>query len=72
VTGGLIKFGLTKIPHETPDGYSSESVKVAYVSHEIDVMNWENPTKYDEGNFKGLKFSRRSLVDSKGSKDEYF
>jgi hypothetical protein len=36
------------------------------------VFLFENPTKFDEGNFKGLKFSRRSLVDSKGSKDEYF
>ena len=57
---------------DVPIGFSEESCKSAFVSHEVNMDEWENPQKFDELDFKGLKFSKKALIDPKGEKDEYF
>ena len=72
MTNGKIRFGLSKFPLVVPEGFAEESSKIAFVSHDVNLDEWEIPQKFDDSDFKGLKFSKKALIDPRGAKDEFF
>ena len=68
---GKIRFGLVKFEATIPEGFSEESTKSVFVSHEVSD-DWENPTRFEDEEFKGLKFARKPLKGKERTVSEMF
>jgi hypothetical protein len=73
VVDNKVRFGLTKLKYDPPTGFTEESTQVVFTSHDLDLDLWELPQKFEDEHFKGLKFSKKALINvAKGNLDEFF